>query len=50
MCVCVAAFISDHLAEGLLENRARDVAAFHLGRTVFLRRLRGSLAVLGHDS
>lgn len=34
----MAAFISDRLAEGLLENRAREVAASHLCRTVFPRR------------
>lgn len=37
--VCVAAFISDRLAEGLLENGAREVAASHIGRTVFPRRV-----------
>lgn len=37
VCVCVSAFISDHLAEGLLENWVREVAS-QLGRTVFLRR------------
>lgn len=35
--MCVAAFISDLLAEGLLENRVREVAS-HLGRTVISRR------------
>jgi len=35
--MCVAAFISHRLAEGLLENGVREVAASHLGRTVFPR-------------
>lgn len=48
--MCVAAFISDRLAKGLLENGERGTSYLGVGHCSQEGRLKGSLADLGTDS